>query len=465
MSKPIITRFAPSPTGFLHIGGARTALFNWVFAKHMGGKMLLRIEDTDLQRSTPEAVEAILTGLKWLGIDWSGEAVSQHQRQERHIEIANELVAQGKAYYCYTSRDEITKAREEALLQGLSTRYNSPWRENKSSHKLPNVDPVVRMKAPLTGETIINDLVQGKISFPNKDLDDFIILRADGTPTYMHAVVVDDHDMQVTHIIRGDDHLTNAARQAIIYDAMGWDMPVIAHIPLIHGADGAKLSKRHGALGVNDYKDMGYLPTAMINYLMRLGWSHGNDEIMSREQIIEWFEIHDVNKSAAKMDFQKLNAINGYYIKNSTDNDLLSLVIDRLSDETIITATQKEQLKRAMPILKDRSKTIVELSNEAAFIFKQRPISLDEKSVTLLNAENKVLLKALLPLLIACTDWTKDHLTLLVQKFSENNQLKLAEIAQPLRAAITGQTKAPGIFQLLTILPKDEVIARLKDQL
>ncbi|MDN5248742.1 glutamate--tRNA ligase [Bartonella sp. TP] len=470
MSKPIITRFAPSPTGFLHIGGARTALFNWAYAKHMGGKMLLRIEDTDLKRSTQEAVDAIISGLKWLGIDWSGEPISQFSRKSRHQEIAIELVKQGRAYYCYASKEEIAAVRADTT----TNRYASPWRNETKAPTQTDIKPVIRIKAPLSGTTIIKDLVQGEIAFQNKDLDDFIILRSDGTPTYMHAVVVDDHDMGITHIIRGDDHLTNTARQAIIYQAMKWEMPQTAHIPLIHGADGAKLSKRHGALGVNNYKDMGYLAPALINYLMRLGWSHGDDEIMSLEQIVKWFDIVDVNKSAAKFDFQKLNHINGYYIKHSENEQLLKLLIENfpsllpqigLEATHQISEQQKTQLKQALPVLKDRAKTLLDLLQDAAFILKQRPIILDAQSLCILNAENKQLLKSFLPILISCNDWSKENLNNLVKNFAKDNNVKLPTIAQPIRAALTGQEKALGIGDLLTILTKEEAIARIKDQL
>lgn len=470
MSTPIVTRFAPSPTGFLHIGGARTALFNWAYAKHMGGKMLLRIEDTDLKRSTQEAVDAIISGLKWLGIDWHGEPISQFSRQARHQEIAIELVKQGKAYYCYASKEEIAAGKADTT----TNRYTSSWRDKINTPTPSDIKPVIRIKAPLTGTTLIKDLVQGEIAFQNKELDDFIILRSDGTPTYMHAVVVDDHDMGVTHIIRGDDHLTNTARQAVIYQAMGWQMPQTAHIPLIHGADGAKLSKRHGALGINNYKDMGYLAPALINYLMRLGWSHGNDEIMSLEQIVTWFDIVDVNKSAAKFDFQKLNHINSHYIKHSENTHLLNLLLENLPNflphigldaTTQLSEQQRAQLQQAMPMLKDRAKTLLDLMQDAAFILKQRPIILDAKSLSILNVENKQLLQSFLPILVNCDDWSKETLNNLVQDFAKNNNLKLSAIAQPIRAALTGQEKALGVSDLLTILPKEEAVARIKDQL
>ena len=321
-SKPVITRFAPSPTGYLHIGGARTALFNWLYAKRHSGKMLLRIEDTDRERSKPEAVQAILDGLTWMGLTWDGEAISQYERAPRHREVAEDLVARGEAYYCYTSAQELDEMRELAKAEGRPPRYDGRWRDRDPSEAPQGVKPVIRVKAPREGETVVHDAVQGEVRFPNKDLDDFIVLRSDGNPTYMHAVVVDDHDMGVTHIIRGDDHLTNAARQTIIYKAMGWEVPSMSHIPLIHGADGAKLSKRHGALGVEAYREMGYLPQALRNYLVRLGWSHGDDEIMSMEDMISWFDIYDINKGASRFDYDKLASINGHYIRTSDDKVL-----------------------------------------------------------------------------------------------------------------------------------------------
>src|SRR5690606_8104623 len=330
MSKPVVTRFAPSPTGFLHIGGARTALFNWLYAKHTDGKMLLRIEDTDRQRSTPEATEAIIDGLKWLELECDGEPVSQFERAPRHREVAEELVKRGEAYYCYASQEELEQMREEARAAGKPPRYDGRWRDRDPSEAPEGVKPVIRIKAPQEGETLVADKVQGDVRFPNKDLDDFIILRSDGNPTYMHAVVVDDHDMGVTHIIRGDDHLTNAARQTVIYKAMGWEVPVWAHVPLIHGADGAKLSKRHGALGVDAYRAMGFLPSALRNYLVRLGWSHGDDEVMSTEQMVEWFDIVDINKGAARFDFQKLEALNGLHMRQMDDRELTRISLDTL---------------------------------------------------------------------------------------------------------------------------------------
>jgi len=470
MTRPVITRFAPSPTGFLHIGGARTALFNWLYARHCGGKMLLRIEDTDRERSTQAAVDAILDGLKWLGLNWDGEAVSQLARAPRHAEIAHQLVKAGKAYYCYTSAEELAAMREEARAKGLPPRYNGYWRDRDPRLAPEGVKPVIRVKAPQTGETIVHDAVQGEIRFPNKDLDDFIILRSDDTPTYMLAVVADDHDMGVTHIIRGDDHLTNAARQTVLYQALGWDVPIMAHIPLIHGADGAKLSKRHGALGVDAYRTMGYLPQALLNYLARLGWSHGDDEIMSLADMIAWFDIKDINKGAARFDFKKLEAINGHYIRLSGDAELVAAIANLLPhiEQTTMPAPLNEEQKKlllaAMPGLKERAKTLVELIDSAAYLFAARPLPLEEKAAKLLDSEARQNLAALLPQLEAQADWSAAALHELVSNFAEAQGLKLGKIAQPLRAALTGRSVSPGVFDVLAVLGKRESLARIKDQ-
>lgn len=472
MSKPVITRFAPSPTGYLHIGGARTALFNWLYAKNRGGKMLLRIEDTDRERSTDAATAAILDGLTWLGLTWEGEAISQFERAPRHREVAEELVANGKAYYCYATPEELDAMRELARSEGRPPRYDGRWRDRSADEAPEGVKPVIRIKAPQTGETLVDDAVQGEVRFPNKDLDDFIILRSDGTPTYMHAVVVDDHDMGVTHIIRGDDHLTNAARQTVIYNAMGWDVPSMSHIPLIHGADGAKLSKRHGALGVDAYRAMGYLPDALCNYLARLGWSHGDDEIMSIAQMIEWFDIVDINKGAARFDFQKLEAINGQYIRARDSEELSNTLIDTLGyfegGEAMLAAlddTKRAQLLAAMPGLKDRAKTLVELMDGAQFLFAQRPLPLDEKAATILNDEGRALLKDVLPALEATTEWTAAALDSTARAFAEEKNLKLGKIAQPLRAALVGKSTSPGVFDVLEVLGREEALGRIRDQI
>lgn len=472
MSKPVVTRFAPSPTGYLHIGGARTALFNWLYAKHTGGKMLLRIEDTDRERSTDAATAAILDGLTWLGLDWDGEAISQFERAPRHREVAEELVAKGKAYYCYASPQELDEMRELARAEGRPPRYDGRWRDRDPSEAPAGVKPVIRIKAPHEGETVVYDAVQGDVHFPNKDLDDFIILRSDGTPTYMHAVVVDDHDMGVTDIIRGDDHLTNAARQTVIYKAMGWDVPNMAHIPLIHGADGAKLSKRHGALGVDAYRAMGYLPDALRNYLVRLGWSHGDDEIMTEDQMIEWFDVRDINKGAARFDFQKLEAINGLYMRASDDKKLFDALIAVLPEieggkelAAELNDTNRAQLLAAMPGLKDRAKTLVELADGAKFIFAKRPLPLDEKAAALLNDEGKAVLAGVLPALEAASAWTVEATDAAVRAFAESQGIKLGKIAQPLRAALTGRATSPGVFDVLVTLGREESLERIRDQI
>ncbi|OYR19234.1 glutamate--tRNA ligase [Brucella thiophenivorans] len=472
MSKPVVTRFAPSPTGFLHIGGARTALFNWLYAKHTGGKMLLRIEDTDRERSSDAATAAILDGLTWLGLDWNGEVISQFERAPRHREVAEELVTKGKAYYCYATPQELEDMREKARAEGRPPRYDGRWRDRDPSEAPEGVKPVIRIKAPREGETLVRDAVQGDVRFPNKDLDDFIILRSDGNPTYMHAVVVDDHDMGVTHIIRGDDHLTNAARQTVIYDAMGWNVPQMSHIPLIHGADGAKLSKRHGALGVDAYRAMGYLPEALRNYLVRLGWSHGDDEIMSTEQMIEWFDVTDINKGAARFDFQKLEAINGVYMRNSDDKALFDALIAVLPEieggkelEASLDEKGRAQLLTAMPGLKDRAKTLVELADGAKFIFAKRPLKFDEKAASLLNDEGRAVLKAVIPHLEATSEWSVESLDAAVRAHAEEVGLKLGKVAQPLRAALTGRATSPGVFDVLFVLGREESIARVKDQI
>jgi glutamyl-tRNA synthetase len=472
MPSSVVTRFAPSPTGFLHIGGARTALFNWLYAKHTGGKMLLRVEDTDRERSSKAAVAAILDGLKWLGLDWDGDAVSQYERAPRHREVAEELVAKGKAYYCYASPAELEEMRETARAEGRPPRYDGRWRDRDPREAPAGIKPVIRVKAPQDGETLVRDQVQGDVRFPNKDLDDFIILRSDGNPTYMHAVVVDDHDMGVTHIIRGDDHLTNAARQTVIYNAMGWDVPVMGHIPLIHGADGAKLSKRHGALGVEAYRAMGYLPAALRNYLVRLGWSHGDDEIMSDEQMIQWFEISDINRGASRFDFQKLEAINGHYMRFSDDADLVKAMIDILPEieggadiMARLNDTTRAQLLAAMPGLKERAKTLVELADGAKYLFAQRPLVLDEKASSLLNEEGLSVLSTVLPALASVTNWTAEALDAAVRAHAEKNGLKLGKIAQPLRAALTGRATSPGVFDVLAVLGREESLGRIEDQI
>lgn len=467
MPQKVVTRFAPSPTGYLHIGGARTALFNWLYAKHTGGTMLLRIEDTDRERSTEAATKAILEGLSWLGLTWDGEPISQYARAPRHREVAEELVRRGEAYFCYATPAELDVMREQAKAEGRPPRYDGRWRDRDPSEAPVGVKPAIRIKAPREGETVVHDLVQGEVRFPNKDLDDFIILRSDGGPTYMHAVVVDDHDMGVTHIIRGDDHLTNAARQTIIYKAMGWDVPKMAHIPLIHGPDGAKLSKRHGALGVEAYRAMGYMPVALRNYLARLGWSHGDDEIMSTEQMIAWFEVSDINKGAARMDYAKLEAVNGQWMRQTGDRALTDELLAALpfleNGSALAAAIAKDgdaRLVAAMPGLKERAKTLVELADSAGYLyFHQAP---DDKAAALLGDDGKATLAAVLPVLEATAEWSAAALDAAVRVHAEATGQKLGRIAQPLRAALTGRTTSPGVFDVLAVLGREESLARIR---
>lgn len=467
----VITRFAPSPTGFLHIGGARTALFNWLHARHTGGKMLLRIEDTDRERSTDAAIAAILDGLTWLGLRWDGDPVYQFARAARHREVAEELVASGRAYRAYETPDELNEMRAKARAEGKFPRYSGRWRDADPSEAPKDAPSVVRIKAPIGGETVIDDRVQGRVVFPNSDLDDFIILRSDGTPTYMHAVVVDDHDMGVTDIIRGDDHLTNAGRQKILYDALGWSVPVMAHIPLIHGPDGAKLSKRHGALGVDAYRALGYLPEAMRNYLVRLGWSHGDDEIMSDTDMIAWFDIADVNKGAARFDFAKLESINGHYIRAEDDATLYRRLREALPHlpkgevfEARLTPAKEAQFLAALPLLKERAKTLGDLIEGSSFLFAERPLAMDTASEVLLDREARATLASLLPDLATLPEWTAASTEAAIKSFAEAKELKLGKIAQPLRAALTGRTTSPGIFEVLALLGRDESLARITDQ-
>ncbi len=473
MTAPVVTRFAPSPTGYLHIGGARTALFNWLFAKHTGGTMLLRIEDTDRERSTDAATAAILDGLAWLGLQWDGEPVSQFTRAARHREVAEELVRMGEAYYAYETPDELTAMREKARAEGRPPRYEGRWRDGDPADAPAGVKPVIRIKAPREGETVVHDKVQGEVRFPNKDLDDFIILRSDGIPTYMHAVVVDDHDMGVTHIIRGDDHLTNAARQTVIYKAMGWDVPVLAHIPLIHGADGAKLSKRHGALGVEAYRAMGYLPAALRNYLARLGWSHGDDEVMSTQDMVSWFEIEDVNKGAARFDFQKLEALNGVHIRTTPDGDLLDILVATLpyleGGQVLLDALddkRRAMLLAAMPGLKERAKTLIELADSAGYLFARRPLALDEKAAQLVGEPPRAILAGARAALGAIEgDWTAASTEAAIRAHVAATGLKLGAVAQPLRASLTGRATSPGVFDVLAVLGREESLGRIDDLL
>ena len=467
----VVTRFAPSPTGFLHIGGARTALFNWLYARSRSGKMLLRIEDTDRERSTAAAVNAIIDGLEWLGLNWDGEPVSQFARAARHREVAAQLLASGHAYYCYATPQELEEMREKAKAQGRSRLYDGRWRDRDPREAPPDVKPVVRLKARLEGETVLEDQVQGRVVWRNDDLDDLILVRSDGNPVYNFAVVVDDHDMGITHVIRGDDHLTNAARQMQIYEALGWTAPIMAHIPLIHGPDGSKMSKRHGALGVDAYRALGYLPAAMRNYLVRLGWAHGDQEIFSTEEMIAAFDLPQVGRSPARFDFAKLENLNGHYIRASSDADLLA-EIERLLPHIApgpelsggLTPDLRAKFLAAMPGLKERAKTLVELIDSARYLYAQRPVALDEKAAALLDAGGRALLTDLTAELAAVEPWTAEMTEAAVRAFSERAGLKLGAIAQPLRAALTGRTTSPGIFEVLSVLGKDETLARLSDQ-
>ncbi|GLQ07212.1 glutamate--tRNA ligase [Sneathiella chinensis] len=461
----VVTRFAPSPTGFLHIGGARTALFNWLYARHNGGKFLLRIEDTDRERSTDEAIQAILDGMKWMGLDWDGDPVYQFSRRDRHVEVANQLLADGNAYYCYASKEELAEMREKAREEGRPPGYDGRWRDRDPSEVPEGVSPVVRFKSPNEGSTVIQDAVQGNVTIANAQLDDLILLRADGTPTYMLSVIVDDHDMGVTDIIRGDDHLTNAARQLQLYHALGWDAPRMAHIPLIHGPDGAKLSKRHGALGIEAYRDMGYLPEAMRNYLLRLGWSHGNDEIISTEQAIEWFNLENIGKSAARFDFDKLENLNGHYIREGDNAYLASLVRPVLAQKTgeNVTDEQISLIEKAMNGLKERAKSVISLAESSLFLIAKRPLALDSKAEKLLDADAAAILSRVADALEGLSGWEKEMLEATVRECAESEGLKLGKIAQPLRAALTGTTVSPGIFDVLEVLGRDEAIGRIRD--
>jgi glutamyl-tRNA synthetase len=459
-SQAVVTRFAPSPTGFLHIGGARTALFNWLFARHHGGKFFLRIEDTDRIRSTKEAIDAILDGMRWLGLDWDGHEYYQSQFWARHAEVAHRLLERGAAYRCYMTQEELAAQRELAAKERKPFRINSPWRD--VADEQPDQPFVIRLKAPRDGETAIDDRVQGRVTVQNAEIDDFILLRSDGTPTYMLAVVVDDHDMGVTHVIRGDDHLNNAFRQLAIIRAMGWPEPTYAHVPLIHGPDGAKLSKRHGALGVDAYRDeLGMLPEAVSNYLLRLGWGHGDDEIISREQAVEWFDLDHVGKSPSRFDFKKLENLNGHYIREADDERLAGLIAPRLG----VSAKQKPLLVQAMPELKARAHDLKQLANGAGFLFAKRPLDLDEAAAALLSDEARTLLGAAHAALSALAEWDAASVEAAIREVAEGSGVKLGKLAQPLRAALTGRTTSPGIFDVLALLGREESLARIADQM
>jgi len=458
----VVTRFAPSPTGYLHIGGARTALFNWLFARHHGGKFLLRIEDTDRARSTDAAIDAILDGMQWLDLDWDGETIFQFARADRHAEVAAELLAKGEAYRCYLTQDELAAMRAEAQEKRLPFRVRSPWRDRDDGD--PAAPHVVRLRAPQDGAVTIVDRVQGDVTVQNAELDDFVLLRSDGTPTYMLSVVVDDNDMGVTHVIRGDDHLNNAFRQLALIRSMNWREPVYAHVPLIHGADGAKLSKRHGALGVDAYRDeMGYLPEAVNNYLLRLGWGHGDDEIINREQAVEWFDLGHVGRSPSRFDFKKLENLNGHYLREASDARLAALVAPRVEKLVgrALDGGDRDLLARAMESLKPRAKTLDEIADGAIFLFQPDPLPVDEKAAEVLKASPEGLLAAVTQRLRKLEHWTTEELDAAVRAEAEAAELGLGKLAQPLRAALTGRTVSPGIFDVLLLLGRDVSLARL----
>lgn len=500
-----VVRFAPSPTGYLHIGGARTALFNWLYAKAKGGTFLLRIEDTDRERNNPAAVAAILDGLSWLGLDWDGGPVSQFSRAERHREVAMALLESGNAYRCFMTPAEIDAMRKEAEAEKRPFTVLSPWRDRDPAEAPEGQPFTIRLKAPREGETVVEDRVQGRVVFQNKELDDLILLRSDGNPTYNLAVVVDDHDMGITHVIRGVDHLTNAARQSQIYLGMGWTVPVWAHVPLIHGADGAKLSKRHGAQGVEEFRAMGYLPAALRNYLARLGWSHGDDEIISTDDLIRWFDIDDVNKAPARFDFKKLDDLNGHYVRGSDDAELLArlkdllphldfaslrtLAVDPKAPPRADVALAREvdalipglsagadlagrfeaagwdKLAAALPAIKERAKTLTELLAQALFLVAERPLSLDDKARKLMDADARANLGALLPRLETAAEWNSTALEALVRNYAEETGAKLGKVAQPLRSALTGRTVSPPVFDVMSVLGRDETLGRISEQI
>jgi glutamyl-tRNA synthetase len=462
-NSPVVTRFAPSPTGYLHIGGARTALFNWLYARANGGTFLIRIEDTDRERSTPEATSAIFDGLGWLGLLGDKEPVSQFERRARHAEVALSMVEAGTAYRCYATQDEIEAFRANARAAGTSTLFQSPWRDADPSDA-PDLPYVIRLKAPREGGVTVRDQVQGRVSWKADTMDDLVLLRSDGTPTYMLAVVVDDHDMGITHIIRGDDHLINAGRQSLIYQAMGWDVPVFAHIPLIHGEDGKKLSKRHGATGVDEYRNMGYMAEAMRNYLARLGWSHGNDELFSTKQAIEWFDLKGIGKSPARLDFKKLDNVSAYHIKIATDEDLFSALQTYVAGMPELTYSddQLQAVKRALPSLRERSKRLPDLLTKARFVLDRRPLVPDEKAASVLDTVSRGIL-AQLTFALQDASWSKESLEDTVKSFAEAQNQKLGAIAQPLKAALAGSLAAPSVFDMMVILGREETLARLGD--
>jgi glutamyl-tRNA synthetase len=463
MSSPVVTRFAPSPTGYLHIGGGRTALFNWLYARGRGGKFLLRIEDTDRERSTPEATAAILRGLTWLGLDWDGDVVSQFERRDRHAEVAHEMLARGTAYKCFATQEEIAAFRAAEEAAGRYPVFLSPWRDaDPATH--PDAPFAIRMKAPRTGETIIADEVQGRVTIRNETLDDMIVLRSDGTPVYMLAVVVDDHDMGVTHVIRGDDHLNNAARQQMVYDAMGWQVPVWAHIPLIHGPDGKKLSKRHGATGVEEYQAMGYPAAGMRNYLTRLGWAHGDVEIFTSAEAMQMFDLSGIGRAPARLDFKKLENTCGHHMAMADDAALLHELAAHLAaaGHPALTDLQMRLMAQAIPFLKSSAKTFPELLDKAAFLMVSRPIARDEKAAAALDTVSRGILKSLTPRLQNAS-WTKDTLEPILNEVAAENGIGFGKLAAPLRAALAGRTVTPSVYDMMLVIGQDETVARLTD--
>ena len=461
----VITRFAPSPTGFLHIGGARTALFNWLFAHHHAGKFFLRIEDTDRKRSTKQAIKAITDGLQWLDLNWDGAPIHQSENQERHVKIAKSLLEKNLAYPCYCSPDELAEMRAQARTKGLQPRYDGRWRDRDPAEAPPGIEPSIRFKAPKDGATVIHDSVQGCVEVNNQQLDDMIIVRADGTPTYMLSVVVDDHDMGVTNVIRGDDHLTNAFRQTQLYRALGWDEPTFAHVPLIHGSDGTKMSKRHGSLAVNAYQEMGFLPSALRNYLLRLGWSHGDEEIISTDKAIEWFDLQGVGRAPSRFDYNKLESLNGHYLRGLEDDQAVGLIEPALSERLghKLTDEQRNRLHAGIAGLKPRAKTLVQLAENSFFYIAPRPIKIEPKAAKFLDDNVKAYLLELANELQDVTDWNKENIENLVRNFADSRTLKLGLVAQPLRASLTGMTVSPSIFEVMVALGRFETLARLRD--
>lgn len=460
----VVTRFAPSPTGFLHIGGVRTALFNWLYARHHGGKYLLRIEDTDKERSTQEAVDTILESLAWMGLDHDEDPVFQSTRADRHREVAEKMLADGRAYKCFATPEELTEMREKAKAEGRNPGYDGRWRDRDPSEAPAGAPFVIRVKTPTEGTLVIEDVVQGRVEVQNSEIDDFVLLRADGTPTYMLAVCVDDHDMGVTHVIRGDDHLNNAFRQAQIYHAAGWDLPTFGHIPLIHGADGAKLSKRHGAVGVEEYREQGYLVEAVFNALLRLGWSHGDDEIISREQAVEWFDLPDVNRGAARLDMDKLAALNAHYMKEKSADELFALATGFITSAgwSDLDAEAEARLKLGLPALADRAKTLVDIGATAKFYLQEPPIEIEEKAQKALNEDGLAVLADMVDVLGGVADWTEDNVKAALMAYAESKELKVGKVFQPLRAALTGAMASPGVTEVAFAFGREKTLRHVQ---